>query len=828
MTDHELQSMLVRASAGTGKTYQLTARLLKILLQGASPESILATTFTRKAAGEIIDRVLLSLADAADPENEPALEALREQVGVPTLPRHVCLQLLQNLLRNVHRLRICTLDSLFVQIAKSFPMELGLPPVWRLTDEIEETWMRERATEALIASLDQAEMSTVLAMLGKGEVRRSVSRELLQVVDAAFAVSRQCQGEVWKKLAAPQRPQLDRLQRAAAMMRDCQPKQKRHQTKLESLAAQLDACQFDALAEDTVIANVAQARRTHSAVTYYRSPFPDSLDESFDVLYAAVRSHVLSLVRSQNEATAAVLSAYDHQVTNLKHSARVLGFDDVAIRLAQHLPTLDDQTICNRLDSEIDHVLLDEFQDTSPVQWQVLRKIIERVTDENPTRQQADDWKVERSFFCVGDTKQAIFGWRGGVAEIFDVVVDEISGVKEDEQNTSYRSSPIVIDAVNRTFQNLAAHPMAQPSVSPDPTDKSVYEAEAIRAFSRRFPRHHAHHQQLPGYVRLATCRKIDQGDSQARRLVCFEDAAGIAATIHQRSPESSIGILMRTNQGVAQLIYMLENLSVDASGEGGNPLTDSAAVELVLSALMMCEHPGDGRWQFHVEHSPLGETANVNAAGIRRRLEDEGIAATIVYLGDLLAPYCGNRETIRLKQLVMLAIEYQRGGSPRIRDFARMVREKRVERPQRAAVRVMTIHQSKGLEFDTVILPELDAPLTRPSGHCVADVERIGEPPRAITRYLSQKSWHFLPRRWQSVFGQRSAAAMTEALCLLYVAMTRARLCLHMVIQPAKHKKLENRSAAALIYHSLDCQTDPSIGEQTLFELGDENRLFG
>ena len=61
---------LVRASAGTGKTYRLTARLLRILLQGASPESILATTFTRKAAGEILDRVLLSLARAADESDD--------------------------------------------------------------------------------------------------------------------------------------------------------------------------------------------------------------------------------------------------------------------------------------------------------------------------------------------------------------------------------------------------------------------------------------------------------------------------------------------------------------------------------------------------------------------------------------------------------------------------------------------------------------------------------------------------------------------------------------------------------------------------------------
>ena len=78
-----LHPTLIRASAGSGKTYQLTARLLRILLMGAPPESILATTFTRKAAGEIMERVLTDLASAADPENPSALKELRGKVDLP-------------------------------------------------------------------------------------------------------------------------------------------------------------------------------------------------------------------------------------------------------------------------------------------------------------------------------------------------------------------------------------------------------------------------------------------------------------------------------------------------------------------------------------------------------------------------------------------------------------------------------------------------------------------------------------------------------------------------------------------------------------------------
>ncbi len=821
--DRRLQPTLVRASAGTGKTYRLTARLLRILLQGAAPESVLATTFTRKAAGEILDRLLLTLANAADPENLTALGQLRDQVGIPTLPRSVCLQLLEKLLRNIHRLRVCTLDSLFAQLARSFPFELGLPPAWRLTDEIEEVWLKERAVDSVIAMLDQTELTAVLSMLGKGEVKRSIARELLQVVDTAYASQRQCDRDVWNKLVAPKRPEAAELTRAAGMMRMAKPRQKRHQSKLEKLAENLELREFGSLVDDTLVSNIAAARRQHGEVLYYRAPFPEGLDESFDILYGSVRSQVLSLLQAQNEATGTVLAAYDHHVTALKQATRALGFDDVAVRLAGEFAALDDRAISTRMDGAIDHVLLDEFQDTSPAQWQVLRPIVSRVAaPESDSQNGVDPWKTQRSFFCVGDTKQAIYGWRGGVAEIFAAVADQIDGVVEVEQNTSYRSSPVVIEVVNQTFRNLPRHPLADDARSGDPTDKAMYEAAAVHRFAQRFPLHDAHQRDLCGHVRFLTSRRNDDGDSESRRLTCFEDAARIASSINQRSPHVSVGVLMRTNHGVAQMIYLLERLGVDVSQEGGNPLTDSAAVEIVLSALMMADHPGDRRWEFHVQGSPLASVAGLGGDMIRRLAEDRGIAETVEFLAQTIAPQCDSRETLRLKQLTFLAMEYQRNAAPRLRDFVRFVREKRIERPQAAPVRVMTVHQAKGLEFDAVVLPELDGSLTRQSGHCVADIRQLGEPPRAMTRYLNHKSWHFLSANWQRAFGAQSAAAMTEALCLLYVSMTRARQSLQMVTQPSKNVRFENRTPASLIYHALGCDVDPTAGEATLFESGD------
>lgn len=825
------EPLLIRASAGTGKTYQLTGRLLRLLAEGAAVETILATTFTRKAAGEILSRVLLALARAATDPTGKLIEQLREQTGLPDLTAERATALVHRLLRDIHRLRILTLDSLFSQLARTFGSELGLPPGWRLTDEIEDAWIRERAIDVMLGALQTQEVAALLAMLGKGDTKRSVRREMLAVVNDGYAEARACAPEAWQKLAVPTGPQPEQLAAAAETLRATVIGNKSAEKMFVKIADLADTQQWDQLAELTPI-TAAYLAALGEPVLYYRKPIPPHGVEALRLIADACATHVLSLLRVQTEATGQVIATYEAQLMAMKRALRAFAFDDLAQGLSAVFSVVTPGQAGHRMDGNIEHVLLDEFQDTSPSQWGVLKPLaVAAARPDSPG-----------SFFCVGDTKQAIYRWRGGVAGIFDAVADQVPGVRQQEQNISFRSSPVVTSVVNEVFRHLTRHPELGngPDPADHPSDRTAYESAAIARFAATFPEHRSA-KPLPGHVTLlsgpggnssgASSRNGDnQEDSTARSIRHFSYVAERVTQWSQEMPGRSIGVLTRTNQSVAWLIHLLRRANVDVSQEGGNPLTDSAAVELVLSALMMAEHPGDRRWWFHVAHSPLAEWLQTSpsdetyqaAARVRRLCEDVGVAGAVEQIADHIAPHCDRGDVIRLRQLVTLAQSYELNRQPRLSDFVALVRAKRVERPQPAAVRVMTVHQAKGLEFDVVVLPELGGSLTRQGRQTIAMKDSIDAVPSAMLRYIGSSYWHYLPLRWQRCFGEHAAGLMTESLCLLYVALTRAKHALHMMVPPANKPDYSTKTAAALLYHALGCTADATEPEQTWYEAGD------
>jgi len=289
---------------------------------------------------------------------------------------------------------------------------------------------------------------------------------------------------------------------------------------------------------------------------------------------------------------------------------------------------------------------------------------------------------------------------------------------------------------------------------------------------------------------------------------------------------------LTRTNVSVAWLIHLLRAKGVDVSQEGGNPLTDSPAVDVVLSALMMAEHPGDGRWAFHVANSPLASylglkdfaESRVAEHHVRRMIEDEGIARTVEEFSRVIVPSCNDGDAGRVRQLVFLAQQYERNRGARVADFVHVVQKKRIEKPRPAQVRVMTIHQAKGLEFDIVVLPELDGDLVRPLSGTIGMRDEIDAPPSGLLRYTNKDNWPMLPTAWQACFGEQVESKYTESLCLLYVALTRAKRWLDVIVVPSKKESPQAKNASSLLYHAVGCDCDASERDAMWYEHGNAN----
>ena len=161
-TSQTVPNQIIRASAGTGKTFRLSNRYIELLTRGHSCDSILATTFTRKAAGEILDRIVQRLASGA--LDETAASELAGFVNCE-LDSSRCRELLKGLMKKIHRLQIGTLDSFFSRLARSFSLELGLPLDWSISTNQLLGELSDLSIQEMLSSQNAIRMMHLLSLI---------------------------------------------------------------------------------------------------------------------------------------------------------------------------------------------------------------------------------------------------------------------------------------------------------------------------------------------------------------------------------------------------------------------------------------------------------------------------------------------------------------------------------------------------------------------------------------------------------------------------------------------------------------------------------------
>jgi len=768
---------------------------LDLVERGESPERILATTFTRKAAGEIQSRVFRTL----------ALDVLEQGPRSPS-PRSPdkAAAMLRRMVLDQHRLTILTLDSFFNRIARSFCYELGLQPNWQIAQGPDVDRMQQEALAAMLQGQSSKRIAEIIRDINRGALRQSVGGILRRSVQRFQMLWRSSPPQAWSwiqqssqvspeewstALADLRKLSLPRIKDGSKVHSNWEKAHNRLLTSTENRPP--EAKTWLKLLSSGVIGAVLKGEANFSRV-----PISDQMRLAHQPIIAQARAVVTAEIARELAALYEFISAYEQHYQEAVRRTNSLTFDDLKSLLATAKFRGATDEIYYRLDSRIHHLLLDEFQDTAREQWEIVRPIADEIMAQPG---------MERSLLVVGDTKQAIYGWRGGVAEIFDHL-DQVWPHLENEQLVeTYRCAPVVVEAVNSVFAALSHN-----------SALTNYQQTATE-WSERFERHSAKDQSKAGYLRmeLLDCEQdelledaAEGADYEEQRKdpiprIVADRCAEIIAELSESSSVSTIAVLVRRNGAVAQMRHTLQHFGIDCSEEGGNPLTDSAAVMVILALLRLVDHPADRLAQSHLLNSPLAQhdllvgladSGALVARRVRERLQRVGYGVFLDNLvsrplqsgGSFLAAW-SEREQQRLLQLVALGGQYDSaaggGGQPGTTTliFRRLVASSRVEDNSAQRVRVMTIHQAKGLEFDAVVLPELDYQLVKTTGDALVYRRSPLEPPERISRSVSLLERQLVP---ELDLMARSAEEMQlkEQLSLIYVALTRAVHALYLV----------------------------------------------
>ncbi|MFW5803256.1 MAG: UvrD-helicase domain-containing protein [Verrucomicrobiota bacterium] len=813
-----LQHELVTASAGFGKTHRLVSRLLALLTQpgesAATADSIAALTFSRAAAGEILDTLVRRLASAALDDAGAAREKDKNSELPEALPAAAYREALQQLLARMHTSFIGTIDSFFLRILQAFGPDLGVPGQISMLDEHD---LVQRRTQ-LLGRLLAAETTPTSAGRELGEAFKHATHGQ-EAKSVTTTIGELCANWHHLFLRAPQAdrwgdprtiwgtespwlsidpPKLDETisaLRSSLAEEGMSDKQWAKWEELIAAAQSFTPTTRTSLTSVTLFGKLLEVVDDLAAgrarITNYSKMelSPSTCRHALDLLHHIVHCELRNRVRA-TEGIHELLLRYESLYHRHLRRRGLLTFGDVPSlltgravqRLAEWDPTTpapDMMHVNYRLDGQLDHWALDEFQDTSRRQWGVLHDLVEEVLHASPP---------ERTFFAVGDVKQAIYGWRGGDVQLMAELRDRYAAGPDSPLRTSqlpqsYRSSQSVLDLVNATFEAPEEWPAGVPEAARRKwADKDVW------------CRHEAAIDK-PGFAAVVRLAKMSREAVAVNGSPQHAATAAILTELDAGANNLSVAVLVRANREGAALTEYLREAGIDARWDGDALIADNPVVAAILAALRAATHPADTLAGHHRQMTPLAESNQgmPSAGDLLRAVEEEGFQAAIERL---VAPLRTNNHLddfaqFRVRQLLDAARRFDTTGSTDVLDFDEYVRSFTVrDLPAEAGVRVMTLHRSKGLGFDVVILPDLDSARiddVRAEGLSVAvnpeDGDRIDWlldlPPRAICEADPVLTEHRRRLVDQNAF---------ETLCLLYVGMTRAKQGLYaLTVEPGK-----------------------------------------
>ena len=808
------------ANAGSGKTYALTTRMIQLLAQNVEPRKIAALTFTRKSAGEFLSAVFERLASAA--LDSKKLAELKSHDYLENLDADQCRFLLGKLASQLGCLGMGTIDSLFARIARAFPLESGLADDFTMAGVAEIDAARERTLAELFSNESAVSLTAFIDLLrrinrkhGERDVFKTLLRETQNLhgkyLSTPPIVTWGDSSSIWGRegcvilKAGAIAPAADAFIQAVldtheVFSEEAQRVLQIHLDRLRTLEhggcwnKEVATFVKDRLCKENERGVLQITRKKEGWLT-----LNDRVRSArTELLHAVLKPEFESLLL-RSRSLHALMQKFEATYSSLVRSAGLVTFSDITDSLA--LKAGDEvwrTSVGYRMDQKFDHWLLDEFQDTSRPQWAILKTFIDEVLM---------DPEANRTFFYVGDTKQAIYSWRGGDPDLFFEIFDHYN----ENQTTihdapplveSWRSCPQVIDFVNKVFGDLS-------SVKDDLEIPDITLQKWTKAWS-----HHlvsSSTQKIDGFAEWVSVKKNEgddeeEGDALDRKVL---------EILNQSTPWErgiSCAVLKRDNKGVNTLAALLQSSNIPVAVEGKtNPCVDNPLGAALLATLRMVASPEDALSRTVALGFPAVATWCSGDVWTFRNntlssLAQMGFSPTLrgwiesASLDD--EPFLKERAAAFL--LAAEEFDTRRKSSDGIGDFIRFLENRQTQETEAAGVvRIMTVHQSKGLGFDMVIVSGLDQKGRNNDGTQLA----LGPFPKDV--------------KWGMLLPPKDIAEQDEVLCnqvelnqadkkyaeicTAYVSLTRAKKALYVVTTELGEKTSAKNFARLLMFQFRD-----------------------
>jgi len=825
MTSFTVNNEAISASAGSGKTFQLAHRYIKLLAHGIDPERLIALTFSRKAAGEIFEAIVKHLYRAAGSPAEAKKTA--DRIYLSSMTQQDFLKILKLFLNSLHRLHISTLDSFIISILRAFPFELGIPASLQMLDSkgAESRQLSREVLQTIFLSsrsneIEGSEFLSAFQDATYGQVGKNLETKLdAFIADYRSFYQQIPSAEYWgdESTIWPGRypwlissgdavsaaVELKRLLRASGLS----------DMLASSLAKLADfagaysesSAWDDKITGSTVfrrlLENYRQLEQGSFILTYMGKDYPLT-DRQCRLLLLLLRSIMDTELRTAVKKTQGIyhlLDKYEQTYMAMIRRRGMMTFTDAQLLLTEANHTSSGSIISRtrgaagklyidyRLDCRLDHWLLDEFQDTSNLQWEVLRNLADEILQ---------DYSGQRSLFYVGDVKQAIYSWRGGNAHLFNKILEQYaSRISIHPLNTSYRSCGPVIETVNGVFSDL--------------TESSLPE-KTVRKWNDIWQTHYCSDNlaQTSGF-----CAVIEPDCQNGTVKPAKEDRYAIVASLLREidpvSKEMSAAILVRSNEAGRDIADYLRCAcpGMDVIHEGRSAVKDNMVAALLLALVQYAAHPGDTLAWRHIQMSPLINyfssypdrySVSIHLLG---EIQTFGYQAFIRSWGNKLHKNSQLDEygLNKFNALIIAAGEFDGKGGRECNEFIEFIESyETLDSTADKGIRIMTIHQSKGLGFDIVILPDLnlrEAMTSSRPDFLTAKIPLTDVPLWTLKMPRRIVAEHD-PVLSMQVKDEDEKACFDE-LCILYVALTRARRGLYMITSyPGKTSSILNHAA--------------------------------